>query len=221
MTAKLDYIIGASKYEVVTSQIAQILALELANQRVLLADAIDDETDPDKLAEYELSLSCIPTKVYEERFLHPGVSELPFVNVMFTKSPLNDLITHSTQGGNVVYVVEIWQNAATKGTDRGDSLSIKKTKRLAGICNKILSDKSYVGLGFPDPCIGYRQVNDIVIGQPDTGGKDANNSTFGKLSVEVKLSENIPEKANLLLEGSDTQINLNNSSNGYYWEVTF
>ena len=222
MAAKVNYIIGKSMFEVVTTQIAMILALELANQRVLLTAAILTETDLEKKAEMELSLSCIPTKVYEERFHKPGVEELPFVNVMFTRSPLNDLITNSTQGGDVQYTVESWQNAkSSESLGQGDSLSIKKLKRFLGTCNTIIMDHAYINLGFENPAIGYRQCNELVVGQPDTGGDDSNNSTYGKFDITVKMSEAIPDTANLPLVGSDTNININSTGNGYYWEVTY
>ena len=41
------------------------------------------EPDPEKIANWELSISCVPDKVYLERFAAIGTSEDRYINVTF------------------------------------------------------------------------------------------------------------------------------------------
>ena len=171
--SKIDYILGTSNFELVRSKIAQILLIELTNQKALNVAALALEEakptpDPGLIAEYELNISCIPDVVWEERFIRPQPCDYPMVNVVFTNAPLNEGTSHSVQIGENKYQIEGYTDAKSKDSKNGDVLATLKLHRLLSICRNIIMDRNYVQLELEGQnIVGYRRVEDIVIAQPN------------------------------------------------------
>ena len=223
--SKINYILGTDNFELIRSRIAQILLIELTEQKALniaaLAIEITKPTpDPLLIAEYELNISCIPDKVWEERFIRPTPQDYPMLNVVFTNAPLNEAISHSTQIGEDKFQVEAYTDSDSKEKGNGDVLATFKLHRLLAICRKILMDRNYVKLEFEvENFIGYRKVEDIVIAQPQTGADNAKHSIYGKLDLLVKCGEYINDLSGIPFAGTDTTYRIFDTEKGYFWQV--
>ncbi len=224
--SEITDILGYSNFELIRSQIAFILADELAKQKelnvaALALEIVKPEPDPILIELYELNIACIPSKVWMERFRRPSEEDFPMLNVVFINAPLDELQSHSTQIGIDRYQIEVFQMArdSKEGAERvtGDVHASKKAQRLLALCRLILMDRNYESLGFPG-LVGYRQVREISMAQPDTGTDNSFNAVGGKLDVLVKIGEYVTD-----LTGNPLYINLTNmkleDEKGYHFEI--
>lgn len=220
----LNQIIGLANFELVRSQIAAILALELSNQSTLLTDA--QPWPAEKEEEYSLSLKSIPSKVWEERFKRPQSEEYKdgvVVNVLFAQAPLNDLQTVSTQNGDNTYIVEVYSGEREPNTENpskeGDSLAAIKLQRALAQCRAILMNPNYQRLGFDDKpyFIGKVSVSNIQISQPDDGNDNSANLIYGRFNVTVKMSETVEQVQGVLSAIGQTLYKLYDTDKGYFW----
>lgn len=223
--SQLTQIIGYSNYEIVRSQIAAILADELANQKSLLDAAKPYPAELEN--EYTLSENAIPNKVWEERFKRPCAEEYNksvVINVMFAQAPLNDLQTVSTQNGDNTYIVEVYSGERERtalGTSKGvegDSLAAMKLQRSLAQCRAILMNPNYQTLGFGQPYfIGKVSVSNIQISQPDDGNDNSVNLIYGRFNVTVKVSEGVEPVVGAPNAIGETTVKLYDTEKGYYW----
>lgn len=235
--SKINTIISKGNFEYVRERIAQILAIELANQAYLIQTYINDNAPTgDELEFLEMTLECIPyevtvvddvnvytSKVYEERDLAVCPDEAKVLNVVFATSPQSDLNTPSTQIGVVRYVVETWQRSSTLANERGDRRAARKAQRLLNIVSHIINDPNYkrtLGLGQQANFIGSVNVHNIGIAQPDKMNTNADNEIYGKLDVMVKISESTQQYTGLLALGSDVTRNVEGTENTIVWSTT-
>lgn len=216
--ALINTIIEAGNFERVRTRIVQILTTELANQIVLVDEALETETNEARIRELKEIKACIPTKVWEERFKKPIDNMMPYLNVLLINAPNDMLTTTTTQIGETLYTIESWQEAYDEDEEGGDQLAAKQLHRLLSICRKILMDPNYRDLLFNDePIIGYRKCEDVVIAQPDGGSENARNGIYGKIDCIVKLHETVPTYEGVELLGNDTNLKINKSEQGYFW----
>lgn len=224
--SEITQIIPYSNFELIRSKIASILADELANQKTLYQAALaaeeakpPAEQDASLIAFYNLSIDCIPSVVWEERFFRPQPEEMPILNVVLLNVPLNEGTNNTGQVGENKYQIEVYQQAKSKSGQYGDVLATEKLHRLLAIIRVILMDRNYVDLALSNQIVRRRQVQDIIIGLPNLGADDANSSIFGKLDLLVKSVESVTD-----LDGVTAQIGLTNmkifdSEKGYFWEI--
>ena len=221
--SKIDFILPYSKFEQIRSKIASILADELSNQLSLnQAELIVEEakqTPSQSLIDfYNLNISCIPDKVWEERFYRPQPEEMPLINVVLLNVPLNEGTSHESQIGENKYQIEVYQSAKCNEDDNGDVLATLKLHRLLAIIRLILMNKNYIDLELPGS-VGRRQTQDIIIGLPNIGADNANSMIFGKIDLLVKATEAITDLDGVPLEISGTTMKIFDSEKGYYWEI--
>ena len=217
--SKIDHILGASTFEIVRAKIASILSVELANQIVLNQAVINDGVStPEEKAASQFNIDSIPSKVWEERFRSPIPQDYPLLNVVFIEAPLNESTGHSRQIGIDRFQVECYQHAKKTTEKWGDELASIKLHRLLGICRKILMDRNYYNLELPE-MIGWRNVQNITIGQPDEGTNDAYSTIFGKFDVLVKTEECVDDLTGDALLESITELRLYETNKGYSWQV--
>lgn len=224
--AEISNILSYANYELIRSRIGYILADELANQKALNeAELIIEQAKPvpdqDLIDLYELNISCIPDKVWEERFIKPQPADYPMVNVVFTGAPLNEGTSHSQQIGTDKYVIECYTDAKSEDEKKGDELASLKLHRLLAICRSILMNRVYVRLGFNSVpyIVGSRIVGDIMIAQPTDGADNAKSSIYGKLDLLVKTNEIVNDLDTTPLNISYTNMKIYDSELGYYWQV--
>jgi len=223
-------IIEEANFELIRSRIASILTDEFANQIALNQTALNAELakptpDPVIVAQLELNLSALPSKVWEERFRRPEpneYSEEPLVNVIFTNSPLNELSSVSSQIGDCVYPIEVYagSKAAENEDDLpGDQVASIKLQRCLAIIRAIIMNPNYQSLGFDYKTspVGKVNANSLQIGQPDDGGDNAQNGIRGQINIQVKISETVEQITGGSLTLSETTFKLFDSEKGYYW----
>jgi hypothetical protein len=210
ITSKINSIIPISYYELVRTNIAAILAVELAKQKTLVTAQILVETNTAVKKELELYLASIPSAVYESRQLPPGASEMPYLNVRYLQSKLTDLTTHTNQLGKTRFTIESWQSSQTIGLERGDQRASRKLHRLLGACRKILMDKNYYDLLLPN-MVTNKEVTTITEYANEKTTNNSDNEVFGEIELSVKLQENVPELTGTLLNGMDTVLEKINS----------
>lgn len=219
--SRIDTIIELSNFEIVRSKIAQVLAIEIANQITLIDSALEGDISPEREAVLDFYKSSLPLSVWESRFLPPGQDEMQFLNIVYVKSSFEDLVCHSTQTGIVNYIIEGWSSAKTVGSSnnqRGDYLASAKLERMLAVARAILSDKRYARF---DTSVGnINKVGDIEISQPETdSGKNMNNVIYGKIMVSLKIAETVPEVYGLPWFGSNTELTLNETQKGFEWII--
>lgn len=208
-------IIGQSNFEIVRAKIASILADEIANQVTLIEAAILAGPTPEELEELEFALSALPDRIWEERVVEPQNFEMPIVNVRFTNDNLDEIITDEDQEGMANYTIEFYANA-NSSDDYNDKLAATKLHRLIGVCRAILMNPEYAMLGFDFGLIGHKSVQNIRVGQPDSGANDTRSAYMGLFDVKVRLNEQFPIIQGGLLSGIDTTMRLTDEK-GYFW----
>lgn len=191
----------------VRNKIGEILSIELANQLALINARLLTETNEAIIADLELYKASIPKYVFVDRFLDVTENEIPYLNVTFIKNPQDYLITNSSINGEVKYIVESWQQSKTVGDIRGDQYSCFKLERLLSACSKILSSNQYKNLGLENPLIGYLNVVNVEVGEPKTDADNSKNQIYGRLTVVVKVHEEVLSGTGYLIEGNYTTFN--------------
>lgn len=223
--SKISTIIGASSFEIVRDKIAEILAVEIANQRIMLQSIIDDTASSESdILSANFSISCLPSKVWVERFTRPTPGEIDsvWINVMFAKRKKSYLQTISHQHSENTFVVEAWSRGASTTMNneviRGDTLSSKRLSRTLSVCSQILKSKHYDYLDMPK-CIGNLDVAQIDIAQPEYGAETSENLIFGSMCIEADLNDkSIGGDIGVLAAGVDTTMVVEGAE-GIYWKT--
>jgi|SRR5690242_7901731 len=201
MAALINTAIPKTNWETVRDVIAQILATEIENQNV-------NNFIPD--AGWEAQ-----SHVWTERFVPFDKSEVPAVNVMFSRVSYNNEHVGHSDG---IYVFNIDCYAYAKSTDGndGDKDSMFKLQRLIGLCRSILMDPRYIRLGIAPPNVMNRTIQSIEIGQTEN---DSLSVTFGRIALAVRIPESIQFIPATALNLANTQIKLEETNQGYYWST--
>lgn len=193
--------ISQQKFELIRDQIAIILASEIDNQSILT---------------YTPSLSGM--KVYVESINPEDKTDLALINVSFVRGAYGDQKTNDGKTKGVYnYNIDVYTNSKDSAANRGDKLSALFLQKLLGLCRVIIDHPLYKTLGF-DPGFIYR-VNCKEINIRDESKNDALNSRMGRLLIEVQAEESNLNPDGILLALSNTTVNLNETSEGYYYSV--
>lgn len=201
--AVIDYIIGPTNYELVRDRIGGILANELANQFTLSSDN---------------DLKGI--QVFNSRFITVDKNECingAVINVCMFR---NDFGPYDQEQmlGHIKYVIDVYCAAKSTTTGiRGDSTAQQKLDKILGKCILILKDARYNTLAFPVPSIQTTYVESIEKAVP--GNTDADNIMMGRLTFCVKVNETVQLKGTNLINGWDTQWQLDLTNEGYIYIV--
>ena len=197
--AKITNIISESNFEAVRTRISTILALELANQKVLTED-----TDFDAV-------------VWNERFVAFDNIELPAVNVFFNnfiftkKEPTNSV-------GEAKYSIEILVNSKNTATYRGDVDSSLRLQKLMRVIRYILDSPHYITLDFARGFILRTNVESMRV-IPSTNNVDSTYTTSAQIIFNVGLSESNGTSVAIDGEKYTSSVELNESEKGFYFEV--
>lgn len=200
MAVQIDETLTARKAELIRDRIAEILAEELPNQAALNSDADLDAT------------------VYLERLIPVSNEELPVVNVFIAEGDF-ERFTSLSQTGEYKFVVDVFHKGVAEGSgvaSRGDTISSKKSARLAGVIQAILSHFKYRQLGFANNFINRVEVQKIEFLEP-ISAQDAANVTKARLLLMVSAEETIKAITPKLLEGFDTAVKLGITDFGYVY----
>lgn len=196
--ALINNVIGKQSYEIVRDRIAIILRSEVLNQFLISGD-------------YEIDAT-----VFLERMDKINTSELdagPIVVVaLATGDYSNQDVTQSM--GTYQYLIDVYTKAKTNSTYGGDSRSRIHCQRMLGICRTILEATQYLTLGYVN-FVMSRKINSIQIAEPDDTGADS--ITRGRLILEVRVPEFQQQVTAQLIDGSDTQMFIDITEEGFYF----
>jgi len=193
--AKITDIIEVANFELIRDKIGEILALELANQANLASDEDFNAT------------------VYIERFTPPNYTECPMVNVVFTNVPY-DYSDIEVQRGKITYYIDVYSQAVTSPTKRGDKTASLQLHKLIRAIRYILQSVEYHTLGFDDGVVlNVDKVSNIQISEPQNT-QDGNGIILGRLTVQILANESVTEIEGRAFEGSDTSIDMEDKT-GY------
>lgn len=191
----INGIISSQSFEIVRDRIGAILADEFANQALLTGDP------------------ALKAKVFVERFIAFGHSELPAINILFDREEFVSRTAVDAQGLSR-YIVQCYTSAKTDDVERGDTKAMIKLQKMLGIVRAIIMDPKYVTLGFANPFIWNREIESITVADPGRT-PDATNSVTGRIIVLVKMPETTELISPTLAAGFDTTVRLEETEMGY------
>ena len=195
--ALINQIIGPQSYEIARDRIAIILKSEIVNQVALTGD-------------YDIDAS-----VWLERTVKVNTSELdagPLIVVSLATGDYSNQDVMQTTG-TYVYLIDIYTKAKTTSTAQGDTRSRLLCQRMMGKCRGILEATQYLTLGFTPGFVMGRKINSIQIAEPEDTGADS--MTRARLILEVKLPESQQLSTASLIDGSDTQMFIDITAEGF------
>jgi hypothetical protein len=198
---KIDAIIPAANFELIRDQIGAVLLLEIGNQKVL---------DPTFQQ---------PNKIWVERFVPFNANEFPAINVRFQNGPYDERSREEKQVHAIyTYFIDISFIAKSKNGEPGDQLATVALHKMMRVVRAILANPNYDTLGFARPFNKRAWVNSIEVFEPMEFA-DSTNQINGRVEYCIEVPEYVavPAGTNLLNEIT-TQVKLNNSEKGYFWD---
>ncbi len=184
-------------FELIRDRVGEILADEIAAQFVI-------HGDPERNA-----------KVFVERITPIDKTELPLINVLYSRSGYDNNSAINSDGKNT-YNIDVYTSAKTKIAKKGGAESMTRLGRILGIIRAILESPFYLTLGFATPFIMRTEVTGIEIQDP-RDNQDAANIVMGRLIFVVDASEDVEQIQPVTAEGYDTQVKLHETEKGFVY----
>ena len=190
-------IIPKQGFEVVGELIGGILTSELDNQKTLqlLTDSIE--------VRYE---STIP---YD-------FSNDILVNVLWDGAKYDNHTPTDMHGENLFFI-DVYANAKTTSDKKGDEHAQEKIKKYMGMARYILSSTKYKLLGSSE-CVAGTYVQNMQVFDVENF-QDARNVRMARMTFMVRIYEGQQLWQGLTLEGLDTNVKLQNTDDGYKYEL--
>jgi hypothetical protein len=201
MVAKIQAVIGQSNFELIRDQIGAVLALEIANQKVL---------SPALIA---------PDKIWIERFVPFDASEYPAIKILYQHGSIDEgsreiLQAHYTH----TYFIDVMFSAKSTADAQGDQLSSVQMQKMLGIIRAILSSPAYSTIGFSRPFNKRAWVNSIEVFEP-MEMQDETNQINGRVEYCIEVPEyGVVTDTGVPLNEITTTVRLNESDKGYFWD---
>ena len=198
MTAKINYLIGKSGFEIIRDKLFTVLTEEIAQQATL-------ETDAD------LKAFLQSVQVFQERFVAYSPGETPNINIVFA----GGLLQPSSRG-NQTHEPKFFIDATVSEpttydsnndvVEYGDTRASIRMQRLLQIVRTILTFPDYSSLELK-PLIGRLNINNIEVFQPQRNTEESQAIICGRLNLDIQNNETTPANTvTELVEGNDTQI---------------
>lgn len=214
MSAKITTLIDKQdSNEIIRDQIGAILAIEIANQRVL---ATTEGKNPD---DYSFDIYSEKSKPFESL-------EMPMVNVFFDNDRFDNKNSNfvERQRATGTFYIDCYGKKDSTDTGSGDELSSKEADRIARLARNIIMAGEYTYL-----VLGSRELGTLGIVasrcivrrekfQPDIRNEAYENIIACRLTLEVEYDEYSPQ---VEMEDFETLINTcERSSDGKIFFVT-
>lgn len=209
-------------FEAVRDRLALVLATNFPVfkqyfENKLAEEQAKTEPDPEKIANWELSISCVPDKVYLERFAAIGTSEDRYINVTFASNPLAEENAVISQSDVALFFIEATANARAYNGNSGDERAAIKLHRLLAIAMDILRHGDNMTLQFERKegvILTPANIRNFVIGQPNQTMQSVP-MISGRFDYSVKINECSSLDPGKIYDGFDIQ----NDGNGLYYQV--
>lgn len=195
MTAKITTLIDKyDNMEIIRDEIAAIIAVEIANQKVL---AVADNQDP---ALYDFSIYTEKTTAWEMIENSDGKIEtqVPLVNVYIeSASIVNSKGSDVTQTVyNVKYNIDCLSaknhSVSQSGIMRADELAARDAQRVIRLVRNILQSAVYRRLNYGG-IISNRSLSSITMFQPQINNTSAQHVVGSRLVYTADITEYSPE----------------------------
>lgn len=196
--AKINTIITNGNFELIRDRIAQILVVELANQKLLTTNTLFDAT------------------VWSERFIPFDKTDLPAINVYYVNSNYDNKTPISRRGQNTYNIDVHIGSKHTSGID-GDKNSLLNVQKLCHVIAEILSNPVYNNLDFTPGIIRHTEVTDIQISQPKE--KDSTQIATGRVVFQAVANENSSEIQPIAADMYSTSVTLGETNKGYFYKI--
>lgn len=194
--------IPVQRFEEVRNKIGEIITAELSNQATLINDPRLNAT------------------IWVERMAPFTSDEMPAINVGFISS---ENIEYSAVHANYEckYYIDVHNRAEAKTENGvvmiGDVESQIVLQRICGIVRSILTHPLYKTLGFADAFIETRNVESVMIADPQSD--DSNFISTARIVFMVRLVERNTAESAVLSTGNTTNIRLEMTERGYKFEL--
>lgn len=167
----INYSIGQQNFEKILFQVGAIITAELNNQLMQFYNTDCDGID-----------------VYLERSTALDKTEMSIITVGSARGDYSNWHAGYVDG-TYQYNIDVWTNSKSIGDEDGDKLSAVRRNRIVGIVRAILEDPIYKTLGFMPGSIGNLRVQSFEIGSVKKGELDADNTTIGRIVLQLKAEE--------------------------------
>lgn len=184
-------------FELIRNRIAEILAEEIPNQSLLIADP------------------SLNAKVWMERFVRFDHTELPSINVSLVQGEFNPSFL-GKKTGEYQFDIDVYSKGKSTQENGGDTLSTILLHRITGIIDAILSNPVYKTLGFIPPFIGGTRIQNIKIADPQKN-MDTESVVMSRLSFFVRCEEITELIQPSTLDSHQTQVKMSLTDKGYLW----
>ena len=198
MASKITSSIPESSFEKVRNRVAEILSNELPGQEYLLGVEM-------------------PTKAWVERLIpFDERTEFPAINVSVER--LNFDGQDVRQSNNTITVnIDCYCNSTSNQNEYADKDAMFKLHTLVRVVRGVLEHNIYRTLDFLPPFIFSRKIQNVIFAKSNE--QDANTGVFCRIVLEVKVAEQNGTNPPILLDKSETEVKINESEKGYYFEA--
>jgi len=211
--------IPQQNFEKIRDRIALIIYQEIENQWSNFNDS--DLQAP--LPNAQISTTPESLKVYVDRSIAIDESECPVVNVVFNGAPYENNNPLRAEGLNTFFI-EVYTKAMANEPVNGiptekdaDRLANIKLQKIMGKIAFILRHSYYKTLGFAPGFIGNTKVASIQIADPRDPNFNANGCVYGRVTFEVRATEEVTPVETRDMNGFYTTVVLYNSDKGYVY----
>jgi len=210
--AKIIGKIPPQQYEIIRDRIAEILALELANQFSLYTaqEIIDDPKQ-----------KVLQAAVYTERMVPVTIDETEIVNVQLAFGDFegSTQVTTSDQSDALhTFFIDCYSKGVANDNSSASKDSRLRLQRLIGVCRAVLMAPVYRLLDFPAPSLKRRKVVRVEMAEPKNEA-DAQAATIGRIIIEVEVPETVELLTPTALAGSDTEVKLVETDKGHKYVI--
>lgn len=202
MTAKIESLMtGRDNIEILRDEVASILALEIANQKLL---AVAEGLDPDDYSFDVYSERSAPWELIES----PDgevLRQTPLVNVYLESCTFDGSMqtTVDTMAYNDVILIDCLsaKTQRLRGTVReaADERSSRDVQRIARLVRRIIMSPLHYKLNMPE-VLNSRHIQSIQMFQPNIGDHPAQSCVGARISLNVSINENSPQYEGEMLE---------------------
>lgn len=189
-------IIQSSGFEIIRDRVGFILA---------------DEFNGQYLKTYDNDFNI---KVWVERFIAFDKTELPTVNVSLASGQFSSKDVRG-KDGTYTYNIDCFQFSKTDSVNDGDKKAMLRLQKLIRVCHYVLDNPVYKTLSFVPGFIGHTVVSDFNIADPNK--EDSLSVVMARLTFQVRARETGELLEAFEIDGSDTQVKLHETDNGYFW----
>lgn len=199
---KILTVIGPRAFEVIRNRIAEILTDEIAGQASLTSDE-----------------DFLNTRVLIASDGPEDQQDLTVVNVSLLKGEFGERKSYDGKvKGSYLYAIDVYTNASNTKDFSSDYLSKIKCEKLIGLCFAILDNPIYRSLGYDQKSFIERvKCNDFNFRSKNKA--DVLNTEMGRIVFEVQADESVDLLTATVLQDFRTNLTLNTSGKGYFYEV--